>query len=403
MANISASTRMVKDSSVNVIPKKRSHQGGQVGGDGGIDASDASTHHGKRRRRAVEEDNARERGKRTRKETVEQKESNRGSEAVELFATRRQKRKRDHNREDSHDTVPAAKEPGRALSPTKGKRTTSTDGQTNINISPALSTTQIQTLKIPEPFAAKVSACDWNLLCMKIRQSSRIRCKTRAAIAHLLSSDEHRNGETQITRRSERDDAPAPDETTAHTNGKTRDSYTQGSPKNDAAKNGTPIVLLQARADAASKLISIVEIAKRESACDGRRWTCFQYSGVEGRVEELRPRKKHKKRDKSKNAASMNTPDEHQIRSDGASGQQDRAGDPIDVDDDASKDMASLKPVKDYISDSEPESESDEFQTLSESRKKLRNMPYLTIYLARIRIPLLKSAYGLVLSFMNPI
>ena len=401
MANNSVGTRAVGNGGMNMIPKKRSHSGGQLGGSGGsggggggIHTTNASMHNDKRRRREGEDMN--ERGRR--EEKVERNENERGNEKA-----RRPKRKGIDEHEEDSETVATVHETSDAFPPVK-------DGPSKTNILSTLTSTQIQTFQIPETFSAKVAARDWDLLCMKIRQSSRIRCKTRAAIAHLLHTDEHKKGETRAAEQQEGLDISAPCKTTTKDHGKGKNVNKDKGFKGKASKDPTPVVLLQASADAASKLISIVEIVKREPASDGQRWSCFQYSSVDGRVEELRPRKKHKRKDRSKSKASANILAGNRIKPNGNTGQQQRADDNVDDYEYADTADESLKPTSissmgevDNVhmksanaqhSSSESASELDTFQTLSESRKKLRNMPYLTIYLACTRIPLLKSTYG---------
>lgn len=280
------------------------------------------------------------------------------------------------------------------------------DAAETTNTLSKLTPTQIQQFNIPDKVITKVLLHDWDLLCIKVRQSSRIRCKIRAILGHLSSTEpdshSHQKKDTWAKEQRRETQSAAPDGT--RTNTKNSNPTKQNGIKNDGTKKPIPIALLQANADTASKLISIVEIVKRESMQNQQSCTYFQYSGIEGRVEELRPRKKQKKKKESDRSrtntatAGINADGKAKTSDDGTQQQE------VGIDDEGGenpmKNLSSDKArgayaalSKSHIYDSEFESESDAFQTLAESRRKLRNMPYLTIYLSRTRIPLLKSAY----------
>lgn len=104
----------------------------------------------------------------------------------------------------------------------------------------------------------------------------------------------------------------------------------------------TVVVKLTAKAKAAGKLISIVEIAKRQLASDGIK--CFQYTALDSEILEV---KRHPKNHK-----------------------QDIVGE--DESDDAFETMGEVK----------------------QSATKKRSMPVLTIYLSRASVKELKLAYG---------
>lgn len=104
----------------------------------------------------------------------------------------------------------------------------------------------------------------------------------------------------------------------------------------------TVVVKLTAKAKAAGKLISIVEIAKRQLASEGIK--CFQYTALDSEIIEI---ERHPKNHK-----------------------QDIVGE--DESDDAFETMGEVKP----------------------SATKKRSMPVLTIYLSRASVKELKIAYG---------
>ena len=150
------------------------------------------------------------------------------------------------------------------------------------------------------------------------------------------------------------------------------------------------VVALYARAIMVSKMISIVEIVKREVEREGGR--LYQYSRLESLLGELK--RKHPKVERE----GENAP------SDGKTLRvwQAAQGDSIAV---------SLQPA---IGDGEMEEqdkveEEEAFETMtekgprdpvyvpnSEERKKVRAIPMMTIYLSRVSVPDLKQLYGYV-------
>ncbi|KAK7542231.1 uncharacterized protein J3D65DRAFT_613055 [Phyllosticta citribraziliensis] len=113
------------------------------------------------------------------------------------------------------------------------------------------------------------------------------------------------------------------------------------------------VVLLQARAPAANKLISVAEIAKRELEHERRSW--WSYVGVKGLLVELGSKDNRKP---SKQGGS-------------------------DASQDAEQDESS-------------DAEDDAFEPLPGQRdqKKVRNVPVMNLYLATKPIPALRTPYG---------
>ncbi|TVY23742.1 hypothetical protein LHYA1_G006715 [Lachnellula hyalina] len=117
------------------------------------------------------------------------------------------------------------------------------------------------------------------------------------------------------------------------------------------------VVMLHSKAKVASKLISIVEIAKREIAAGGGKW--FQYNVVEGVLEE---------------------------KSEGEHGEDEggvKIGEVDNID----------------VEDEEEEEESFEtmktpFERAIEGKPKVRAVPGMTTYLSRVRIDRLGKKYG---------
>ncbi|KAK1068279.1 hypothetical protein LTR12_001223 [Friedmanniomyces endolithicus] len=107
------------------------------------------------------------------------------------------------------------------------------------------------------------------------------------------------------------------------------------------------VVCLTAEARVASKLISVVEIAKRDLACKGVKW--FQYNALSSHVGEI-PRERKERGNQSSDDA-------------GARGE-----------------------------------ENDAFQTMPDpmGATKKRNTPVMTIYLSSVAVRELRVAYGYV-------
>ncbi|KAK7522212.1 uncharacterized protein IWZ02DRAFT_120970 [Phyllosticta citriasiana] len=114
------------------------------------------------------------------------------------------------------------------------------------------------------------------------------------------------------------------------------------------------VVLLQARAPAANKLISVAEIAKRELERERRPW--WSYVGVKGVLVELDPKD-------SRNSGKQNGSD------------------------------ASQDAELDKTSDAEEE---DAFEPLTgqKDRKKVKNVAVMDFYLAIKPVPALRTLYG---------
>ena len=150
------------------------------------------------------------------------------------------------------------------------------------------------------------------------------------------------------------------------------------------------VVLLHAKASVASKLVSIVEIAKRAIEQDGGKW--WQYSRVHGEITELKEKK-------PKEAAGGKTLAEWEREKHSQQEQkQESAKDTMATElRDGNAPMAA---------ESEDEEDGAAFETMevdpgsgkatggAEARRKIRAVPVLTIYLSRVPVADLKTAYG---------
>lgn len=115
------------------------------------------------------------------------------------------------------------------------------------------------------------------------------------------------------------------------------------------------VVILQSKAPVASKMITIVEISKREIAKSGGKW--FQYNKI---AQVTIERKENPKKDGEKTSTENNTDDDK-------------------VDDEEERD--------DFETMKTP------FERAIEGKPKVRSMPVMTVFLSRVRIDRLRRAY----------
>ena len=152
------------------------------------------------------------------------------------------------------------------------------------------------------------------------------------------------------------------------------------------------IVVLHAKSDVASKMVSIVEIARQDIERNNGKW--WQYSKLHGQVTELKVKSVKRKGDGKtlaewqKERASEKSQGTKEVEGEGG-----RASEEIEY-------------VHGVIGDDE-EME-DAFESMANSRKaddgakesgigsgrKVRAIPVMTIYFARVPVPGLKELYG---------
>lgn len=153
------------------------------------------------------------------------------------------------------------------------------------------------------------------------------------------------------------------------------------------------VVVLHSKASVASKMVSVVEIVKREVEKQGGR--LYQYSRVDGRLEEL---KEKKKKEQPQGLSSG----EGRTLAEGKAGQVTEAEEePKSAENDGIV-------AKDTQEEGEGEEEEEEaFETMIEKggkekagvqdgkpRKRVRAIPVMTIYLSRVTVSELKQLYG---------
>ncbi|KAI4133834.1 MAG: hypothetical protein LQ347_002025 [Umbilicaria vellea] len=147
------------------------------------------------------------------------------------------------------------------------------------------------------------------------------------------------------------------------------------------------VVMLRARGDVAAKMISIVEIAKREIEKERGKW--WQYSGVHAEVTELK--EPQMTEDSYTEEALLDWQKQQKYHVDGAKTEAQQATndpktanepDPTDEEDD----FESM--------DQEARDEETTATGESEPRKKIRSVPVMMTYMSRVPIPELKETYG---------
>lgn len=136
-------------------------------------------------------------------------------------------------------------------------------------------------------------------------------------------------------------------------------------PANEKAR----VVMFRAKAQCASKMISIAEIAKREVGKEGGKW--FQYSAVGPVMVE--------RKGEGKAAAVRRGKEGGSERRDGLA----RRGGEDGAEDEGSEDESTAF-----------ETMKTPFERANEGKAKMRAVPVMTIYLSRVRVDGLRKAYG---------
>ncbi|KAL9123942.1 MAG: hypothetical protein Q9217_006679 [Psora testacea] len=163
------------------------------------------------------------------------------------------------------------------------------------------------------------------------------------------------------------------------------------------AKSEPAIVVLYARAAVASKMISIVEIVKKEVEKEGGRW--WQYSKLEGRVEELKVKL-------GRGVKGVKEVDDGEKNGDGIVDGNQR-GNPKSLPPAEGSEALEMVNVEGRapgagidVDDAEELEEAFETMALPQrthawtEKPKVRNIPVMTIYITRVSVPVLKDLYG---------
>jgi hypothetical protein len=125
------------------------------------------------------------------------------------------------------------------------------------------------------------------------------------------------------------------------------------------------VVMMKAKAGVASKMISIAEIAKREIGKGGGKW--FQYNAVEGVMEELQMEVK-----KGKKATEMEDKEKGRGGGEGEGKEEEES----------EEETTAFETMK------------TPFERVNEEKAKVRAVPNMSLYLARVRIDSLRKAYA---------
>ena len=148
------------------------------------------------------------------------------------------------------------------------------------------------------------------------------------------------------------------------------------------------VVALHAKANVASKMISVVEIFKREVEKEGGH--VYQYSQLESLLQEMKEKKPKTEKKAELPVGEVRTLGEWQTaQEDGAEVSLQLVANDVEMEDqDKMEDEEAFesmtgKGLKDQLKVS-----------TSEARKKIRATPVLTIYLSRVPVPELKELYG---------
>ena len=161
------------------------------------------------------------------------------------------------------------------------------------------------------------------------------------------------------------------------------------------------VVILHAKSEVASKMVSIVEIARQEIERDKGKW--WQYSKLDGKIAELKV-----KSVKLRNGE--NTLSEWQKKRAGgvvqgieeAAGETGRASEKVEHDHDLVDADEEMEEAFETIVDPKEAAEAADQgveHTGNDSGRKVRAIPVMTVYFARVPVPGLKELYGYALVY----
>lgn len=160
-------------------------------------------------------------------------------------------------------------------------------------------------------------------------------------------------------------------------------------------KSKPGVVILRAKGDVAAKMISIVEIAKREIEKERGKWR--QYSGVHAEITEL----KELQMTKGSHAEEAllewqkqhkDDVDKEMVEAQQAMKSSETTNEPdlTDVEDDF--EMMGQEAPREVIGSTGE----------TEPRKKIRSVPVMMTYMSRVPVPELKQVYGYVFRYLHP-
>ena len=147
------------------------------------------------------------------------------------------------------------------------------------------------------------------------------------------------------------------------------------------------VVMLHAKGDVASKMVSIVEIAKAEIQKENGR--LYQYNRLHGETSELKV-KKPKRTGTGKTVAEW-TKEHPGVENPSREISNEHGKHTLDTVDQSEDDLELADTAEDAFETMAPPSRGHD---ILEAGKKVRAYPVLTIYLARVPIPELKDLHG---------
>ena len=159
-------------------------------------------------------------------------------------------------------------------------------------------------------------------------------------------------------------------------------------------KSKPGVVILCAKSEAASKMVSIVEIARQDIERDKGKW--WQYSKLEGQIAQLKVRSV-KRRDGGKTLsewqkerARRESQGSEDVGGDNGHGSEkaEHYAEVVDGDEEMEDAFETMGDPK--------EADQGAKQAGNGSDKKIRAIPVMTIYFARVPVPGLKELYGYV-------
>lgn len=149
------------------------------------------------------------------------------------------------------------------------------------------------------------------------------------------------------------------------------------------------VVILTAKADLASKMVGIVEIAKRTIRQEGGKW--WQYSKLHPQMIELKKKKTRPKRAEG-GKTLREWADEQEQKGEPVSGgmKENHIGD-LKVPDDEGTRPDDVEKDKDEDDGAFQTMGRHQVMAYDENRNKMRAIPIMTIYLAQVPVPALRS------------
>ena len=152
------------------------------------------------------------------------------------------------------------------------------------------------------------------------------------------------------------------------------------------------VVALHARSEAANKLITVVEIVKREVEKEDGKW--WQYSRISGEIRELKEEVHEERKggislDEGAGKDNGSTASNGQGTGDRAEVVVDKTNTEMEVDGKEEDEEDAFEPVPDKNGQAR-------FENGKKRKRKIREMPVMTIYMSRVPLPEFRTVFGCV-------